>query len=375
MAVKQSHKSHKPSWMMMVVMMMVVMMMCLMTFFNFYASPPQAQAVALSNSLPNKNRSAYGSHEHNQKHQCPPSNTNITFMSSLTERTTKFRHKHPPLLISFGGSGNTFVRLLIEYITKIYTGSIYRDEFRAQGFLGSGYSSTDVSVIKIHGEHFSDEHLKMFLKDDCKYPCFGDANSSEINTVAAIFIMRDPWPAMFALYNLWIGGNHRRNRHQGHIPLDKWMASQFEKWLWKRSRRGARPIQWMKNVRIMNEFASMNQSFLVITFENLVHHNLKIRINELLKLTKYLYNERYFEQNEELFTYRIQCVWNISQTDSRMTSIHRSKPNELQLNKTYAYNSLSDTSICRIWNAMKSYAVPLGYANWNNIWLLPFLPV
>ena len=34
----------------------------------------------------------------------------------------------PPLLLSFPGSGNTWLRLLIEYSTATYSGSIYGDK-------------------------------------------------------------------------------------------------------------------------------------------------------------------------------------------------------------------------------------------------------
>eukprot|EP01083_Nonionella_stella_P029064 80084_1 len=320
------------------------------------------------------NQYTYKEHEIHQYNlaECPTAGTNITFITSSIERQIMLRHKHPPLLISFGGSGNTFVRLLIEYMTKIYTGSIYKREFYGKGFHGSGRCLTDVIVSKIHGEHMSQDSLELLLNDECIYPCFCKSQRKhleveEINTVAAIFVMRNPWDAMFALYNYQVGGNsikqEERVRHTAHVPLNKWIASKFEKWLMRHQH----PMGWKTNVKIMMQFEKMNKSFLVIKFENIVHPNMNIRSNELLKLAKYVYSEQYFKDNQDLLKYRIQCIWNISQTDHRMESIHRSKPNKWQLNKTHAYNSLSDKSICRIWNEIRPYAAALGYSNWNNI--------
>merc|ERR1712136_434057 len=40
----------------------------------------------------------------------------------------KIRHPNPSYLFSFGGSGSTVIRLLMEYITNVWTGSIYNDK-------------------------------------------------------------------------------------------------------------------------------------------------------------------------------------------------------------------------------------------------------
>ena len=37
------------------------------------------------------------------------------------------RHSYPLFLFSYGGGGNTMTRLLLEYITNVWTGSIFMD--------------------------------------------------------------------------------------------------------------------------------------------------------------------------------------------------------------------------------------------------------
>jgi hypothetical protein len=56
----------------------------------------------------------------------------------------------PPIFYTFPGSGNTWGRLLIEYSTGIYTGSIYNDKSLYEIMPGEYTCSWRVSVIKAH---------------------------------------------------------------------------------------------------------------------------------------------------------------------------------------------------------------------------------
>ena len=81
----------------------------------------------------------------------------------------QIRHPHPSFLFSFGGSGNTLTRLMLEYVTNIWTGTIYADPllFR-DGFKGEMEGCTrkeagnetlgdsQVLLIKVHPEHLQD---------------------------------------------------------------------------------------------------------------------------------------------------------------------------------------------------------------------------
>ena len=57
---------------------------------------------------------------------------------------------YPPLLISFPGSGNTWMRLLIEYSTGIYSGSIYADKSLFEIMPGEPFCDSSVGVVKVH---------------------------------------------------------------------------------------------------------------------------------------------------------------------------------------------------------------------------------
>ncbi|XP_071946552.1 sialate:O-sulfotransferase 2-like [Antedon mediterranea] len=94
-------------------------------------------------------------------------------------------------LASFPGSGNTWVRYLIERATGIYTGSYYNDgELSKKGFLGERehYKKGTTVVIKTH--RFDEDHIREFD--------------------AGIVVIRNPYDAMVSEHNRKFGG------HTGH---------------------------------------------------------------------------------------------------------------------------------------------------------------
>ncbi|CAH1775991.1 unnamed protein product, partial [Owenia fusiformis] len=61
-------------------------------------------------------------------------------------------------LFSYPGSGNTWLRHLIQQITGFYTGSIYNDTIlKKRGFPGEGHTGREVVVIKTHSRNLLTE--------------------------------------------------------------------------------------------------------------------------------------------------------------------------------------------------------------------------
>jgi hypothetical protein len=56
----------------------------------------------------------------------------------------------PPLLWTFPGSGNTWVRLLLDFATGIYTGSIYSDVSLLPLLPGEGACDARALAVKAH---------------------------------------------------------------------------------------------------------------------------------------------------------------------------------------------------------------------------------
>lgn len=97
-------------------------------------------------------------------------------------------------LSSFPGSGNTWVRHLVQQISGIYTGSVYKDQgLRKHGFPAEGIQNSSVIAIKTH--ELGDEKREVFDK--------------------AILLVRNPFDAMLAEFNRQFGG------HIGHATTER----------------------------------------------------------------------------------------------------------------------------------------------------------
>ena len=105
-------------------------------------------------------------------------------------------------LASLPGSGNTWVRGLLEMATRVCTGSISTDmTLKVRGFCGEGVKNGRVLVVKTHlsqlkwkGEHYKSVKAHQPLFD------------------AAIFLIRNPFGAAVAEFNRKV--SHNFARHQ-----------------------------------------------------------------------------------------------------------------------------------------------------------------
>ncbi|ESP04709.1 hypothetical protein LOTGIDRAFT_56203, partial [Lottia gigantea] len=94
-------------------------------------------------------------------------------------------------LASFPGSGNTWLRHMIQQVTGIATGSIFNDSsIYNHGFPGEGYRDDTVIVIKTH---------KLGLKERKKYQ-------------KAVVLIRDPLDAIRSNFNV------KGRGHLSHAP-------------------------------------------------------------------------------------------------------------------------------------------------------------
>ena len=106
-------------------------------------------------------------------------------------------------LVSLPGSGNTWVRGLLERVTRGCTGSIYCDKtLRAEGFCGEGLRSGALLVVKTHDSslQWKGEHYKTVKADR---PFFD----------AAIFLIRSPFRAAIAEWNREVSNLFARNQN------------------------------------------------------------------------------------------------------------------------------------------------------------------
>ena len=105
--------------------------------------------------------------------------------TTLETSTCRFMNgsgRKPVALASFPGSGNTWVRGLLQLATGMCTGSLYCDKsLRRGGFPGEGVRSGSVLVVKTHKWKPRNRRLKSNLTEHFS---------------AAIFIVRNPFHAL-----------------------------------------------------------------------------------------------------------------------------------------------------------------------------------
>ena len=96
----------------------------------------------------------------------------------------------PTLLVSFPGSGNSWVRQLLESTTGIYTGSVFCDlDYIKNGMLGEGVHSENVLAIKFH---------------------FGQLPTLPIKKI--MYVIRNPYDAILAEYKRYYLSERVPNR-------------------------------------------------------------------------------------------------------------------------------------------------------------------
>ncbi|XP_069160117.1 WSCD family member AAEL009094-like [Procambarus clarkii] len=117
------------------------------------------------------------------------------------------RWRDPPgpatALVSFPGSGNTWIRYLLQQVTGYYSGSVYKDyALMKNGFPAESVSNGSVVVVKTH--EWGPEIRKTFSR--------------------AVLVMRDPYLAIQAEFNRQSGG------HIGHAQPDKYTRDGGHYW-------------------------------------------------------------------------------------------------------------------------------------------------
>ncbi len=104
--------------------------------------------------------------------------------------------RHPVALASFPGSGNTWVRGLLQQITGICTGGIYCDTtLRRRGFPGEGIRSGITLTVKTHQTDPRWSGVAYDESESFKY--FQKVKDVPVYS-AAIFIVRNPFDALVA---------------------------------------------------------------------------------------------------------------------------------------------------------------------------------
>ena len=110
---------------------------------------------------------------------------------------SRLKHQTPPVLWSIPGSGNTWVRQLIDSaLSPSLTGSLYNDRGLAAILPGELRCDKQNTVIKAHPEHFSYSHLF----DPQKFHIQKCINGGLKGFSSVVVLLRDPVKSIWAEY-------------------------------------------------------------------------------------------------------------------------------------------------------------------------------
>ena len=124
------------------------------------------------------------------------------------KKAERARHL-PPLLWTFPGAGNTWVRMLLDYSTGIYSGSIYGDPSLLPLLPGEGRCDRSVIAIKAHPTHIDSndfisgrQDYSMMRLNTTRKPQY--AKCAPLRFGSVIVVTRDPFRAIWAEYKRYV---------------------------------------------------------------------------------------------------------------------------------------------------------------------------
>ena len=272
--------------------------------------------------------------------------------------------KIPPLISSLPGSGNSWTRLLIEYATGYYTGSIYGDQSLIEIFPGEPYCGRRMVGIKAHpgqlwmpkinvAKAVVDLNVKSFRRRCHRGLIYGFER--------ILLVTRDPWKSMWAEYSrrissMLISNNNSKIllTHNKSITIDIY---NHKVWLQQAMMQvlGEREFWNHQFIDINDSFTSKHLA--TFRYEDLLDNNK--RINTLRNMIKFINpnDDNNIDEN------RLQCAFQLSNNPI----IHRKKDaNAVTIDYGYSDQRL----VCQLWNELKNikaYNI-LGYdlTIWNN---------
>ncbi|KAJ1623831.1 hypothetical protein T492DRAFT_1052116 [Pavlovales sp. CCMP2436] len=276
------------------------------------------------------------------------------------------RRYAPPVLWTVPGSGNTMMRQLLEFATGIRSGSVQHDSrlIRA-GLLGEGRVDHNVVAVKVHHAAFSTT-LPVHL---VKRGHGGNVTKTwkGLSVTAAIGVVRDPYNAFFAEYQLMHTdfGTHsaraeRANFVGGDFAKD---ALRFAR-LWNRTMSEYRDFS--KSVcydrerdlpHLGNRETSRTCRLGIWKFESLISKPERLRA--LQQIIDFLQ----LPPGREPPKSRVECAFELS--DLAAGKIKRAHDLDGRyVSKKWAFEQAeraTDGLVCRFWEYVRQWAQPLGY--------------
>lgn len=252
----------------------------------------------------------------------------------------------PPLLYSLPGSGNTWTRLLIEYATGIYTGSMYNDDSLVRVLPGEFTCNTSVSVVKAHPSDF--RYMTMFhseANNNTKTPSHKCARLGNIfNFKRMVLISRHPLESLWAEYMRRSGKSHTGILGRSNFHMDNFIPYVIE------AVKTYQRIYSFDYVRAKNELGPRN--LLSIKYEDL--RNTTTQIRTLHSVVQFLHlsnrSNAYNVRNDSDELDRVRCAFPLSE-NRQIHRAHDANSSQLQVTLLDGFfaTSRAMTLLCSIW--------------------------
>lgn len=264
--------------------------------------------------------------------------------SFLHQKPEKAETIVPPLLYSLPGSGNTWSRLLIEYATGIFSGSIYNDIALKKIFPGEMSCNTNVSVVKAHPMDYGFQTLFNNSKI-AVHKCAKQGSIQNFNRM--ILIVRHPLDAIWSEYL-----RQKRNSHVGQISKKDFNAEHFLKYF----REAAKMYERIhRKDYALARTTLKSENFMSLRYEDLRDETLKIDL--LTKLVRFLHLESRGVPPETLKdAKRIGCAFFLAEhRDVHRPSITANSTNDsnsslyVSIIDAYLGSNTSTKAFCSYW--------------------------
>ena len=239
--------------------------------------------------------------------------------------------KLPPIFYSFPGSGNTWGRLLIEFATGIYSGSIYNDKSLFDIMPGEYTCSWRVSVIKVHphthgyksgenpfglGQHFKSDNDKCVKGNVLKFK-------------RAVFLIRDPYDSIWSEFQRRVSKSHVSGILKSEFHWEQWYANA--------GNLAHRYLEMWKHYGDMTQDYGIH-NIIFVRYEDL--RNISLRVATLRKVVDFLHVPTTDE--------RVSCAFNLSENKGA----HR-KVKGKYMSKTNVYTA---DIVCGMWQLFGKYS-------------------
>ena len=292
----------------------------------------------------------------------------------------KARFNEPLFLFSEGGSGNTWMRILMEYITGVSTGVPFDDYLFHKIFNAEGQCHNGLLLCKAHPRWFYFSGVGDFRyvpQGNWRLPMFNRSAASTADGL--VWIIRNPWHSMWSLYQLIASGFAS---HSHRIPKADFSVYDFKNSVWFGTTEIALVEHWKNQFALVGVLRSnrswSDDNIVMVKYETLLDK--EKRVDEILKAVKHLYNlkdEMFLDDDDyfvvptkarlEYLSYekllvRIECAFEYCD-NMHVEHIKRDKRTNKDeyISMNEAYLSLGIEIICNIWNSLRPLAEPFGY--------------